>query len=501
MKKNKGKKKLTRQLLVRILAIVMAAALLVTMGITIVSSANGEELGDTYSLQLELVEERQALRITQRLTFTNSTGASRDRLMFALYANQFRRASTVMYETAAALPVGYYPGGAEFFSVTVNGQEADWAVEGEGEWFLRVACDLKPGETCEVGFLYDLLLTENAAFCGVDGDSWRLSGFYPVLAVWNDGVWEANNPVQHCRYTLTTPASYTAEIALPERYDLAATGKTEYSDNDDGTKTWRVSGENLREFSLCFSRVWHEWSAQSDLGTEIQVRASERGGGKRALEYATEAVNLCEAWFGRLPTERIVFAQTDLATEKLSFAGCVWLDGALFDDADILRDRIRFAVAEQYFGLSVYADPLSDAWLCDSVCSYLTYLMTEETEGHAAFAARLERELTDSLKVTLPGNLYITADGSAFSQTQFDAVVHDRGAAALHEFRVTVGREAFLDSLARYFREHGGGATVTEMDFLSAFNETTGKDWEAFLTELLFGMDEYALQEIDWYEE
>ena len=79
-------------------------------------------------------------------------------------------------------------------------------------------------------------------------------------------------------------------------------------------------------------------------------------------------------------------------------------------------------------------------------------------------------------------------------------MVRDRGAAAMYELCRSLGRETFLEALANYVARFAGGAMVTEMDFLSAINDTTGINWEDFLTEILFNLDEYALGQLDWSE-
>ena len=286
------KKKLTQ-----ILALILAGALVLTTLVSIaVSAAYGEEaepVRDSYAMEIQFLEDQQALRVTQRLVFTNRTGTRLDRVMFAVYANQFRRQSTVMYEDAEALYAGYLPGGVEFFSVAVNGRQAEWAVQGDGEWYLRVKCDLAPEEKCEFSFVYDVLLTENAGFLGTDGDSWRLSGFYPTLCVWENGVWAANDPLQQCRYTLTTPADYTARITLPERFELAAPGEITREAVGDGMIRWTASAQNLREFSLIFSRTWREKEETTAAGARVRVRSAARAGAGRAM------VTSSTGWFLR----------------------------------------------------------------------------------------------------------------------------------------------------------------------------------------------------------
>lgn len=492
-------------MLKRVLAIILIVAMFATMIISIVISAipmyaYGEEAADSYTFEIELLEDEQALRVTQRLVFYNATGDRLDRVMFAVYGNMFRRESTVMYETADALPYGYNPGGAEFYSVKVNGQEADWAVMGEGEYFMRVACDAAPGDVCEFEFVFDVLLTQNAAFLGVDQGCWRLSGFFPVMCVYNDGIWEGNSPVQHNRYTLTTLADYEARITLPDMYALAATGTETCISNGDGTSTWTVSGADIREFALTVGRAWRCYSGETKQGTRVNVYTSDRGGDD-AVEEAVAAAEACEEWFGGFPTDHIDFAETDLAVEMMSFPGLVWIDRDVFQEGgDGLIYYIRNGIAAQYFGIEVYSDPAADAWLGVSIPEYVTYLLYEELDGYEAFVDRLNEYIPDAVSVTMPSNLVMNADAVLFSQAQFTTVVRHRGAMAMHELRVAMGKDVLIDALAMWRREFAQNRIVTEFDFLETLNRATGRDWEDFLTELIFNIDEYSRSLPERYE-
>lgn len=479
-------------------------AMLVTFVISIVvSSAYSEESSrDRYSMEITFDEDGQALLVTQRLSYTNSTGARLDRVLFAVYINQFRRETTVMYESASALPNGFTPGGLEFTSVTVDGKEADWGVEGDGEYFMRVACDLAPGASCAFGFSYAVLLTENAAFAGVGATDWRLSGFYPVVCLYENGAWQANTPVQHTRYTLTGAADYSVAVTLPDEYLLTATGTAARAENGDGTSTWTVEASDIREFSMSIGRAWRVYSAKTESGVTVSVYTNSRLGGKRALKIAEDTVDLYESWFGQFPVRAVNVVQSDYALSHLTFPGEIWLSSALFDweSRDELTYQLRYALAEQYFGLAVYADPLADAWMSVSVCEYVTYLAVEEEDGHDAFLSRLNGRVLNALQVTVPGDLVVTSDGVLFTQSEFDIVVRDRGAAVMHELREQIGLDAFLSSLARYYADNRNKELVVETDLVAAVDEATGGDWEAFLTDTLFNIGDYADNYMDWYE-
>lgn len=501
----------------RLMAWLIIAALVGTMIISVAISAfsgsshdehdhdhghaHADEARESYAFEIEFMEDEQALRVTQRLTFYNDSNDTLDRVMFAVYANMFRREHTVMYETEAALPYGYNPGGVEFYSVKANGREADWAVQGDGEYFMRVECDIAPGGECDFEFVYDVLITQNAAFIGVDQGCWRLSGFYPTLCVYNDGVWEGNTALQHTRYTLTDTADYTAVITLPDMYELVATGTEKRVKNGDGTSEWTIEGENIREFAIVIGRAWRCYSAETDSGVEIRVFTSDRSEGKKALDEAVRTVELFENWFGRFPVRQLDIAETDLATDKMAFAGSVWLDRDVFaEGGDELIYNVRRGIAEQYFGISVYSDPVSRSWLGESIPEYVTYLAYEELDGHDVFTRRMNLYFMDAINVTIPSALVMNTDAAQFTQSQYTTIVRHRGAMAMHELRCAMGREEFIDVLANWYSKYGGIGMADEFDFLSTAQAVTGYSWEDFLTELIFNLDEYSLQYLDWYE-
>lgn len=502
-----------KDILRRVLALILVAALVAAMIISIIVSSIGshaghshahaeEALRDTYAMDIEFIEDQQALRVSQRLDFYNSTGDHLDRVMFALYGNMFRRQMTVMYEDISAMPSGYAPAGVTFNSVKVNGEEADWGMSGDGEYFMRVSCNIAPGESCVFEFNFDVLLSENAAFLGFTETDVRLSGFYPVLCVYTDGYWEANTPVQHSRYTFTTPADYAVKITLPANYDLAAPGEKTLLSTENGLSAWEIRAENIREFALSLSRVRRKYSAQTSSGVTINVYSSNRTGGPAALKIAQETISLYENWFGPFPVTTLDIAESAYGLTELPFSGCLWLESDLFrtKNRENLEYSLRLGLAEQYFGLSVYADPLADSWLCSALSEYITYLACEELDGEKAFRTLLNEKMLPSLQVTIPGDLFVVTDGALMNQAKYDVVVRDRGAAVMHELRVMMGRDELISALSAHYLANREKTIVTEMDFLAALNAATGRDWEDFLTELVFNIDEYSSQSLEWYE-
>lgn len=484
-----------RKKLMRILALVVVLAMLVAMVIEVVLSSRAEEASNSYELELTFSEDMEALHAVQRFTFYNDTGDRLSRVMFAFYVNLLKSSLNTMYEDASAFDYGFSPSGAALTSVKVNGEAAEWAFTDDKECFLRVMADIPAGESAVFEFEYEVLLSENRAFCGFSGTDVRLSKFCPLVCVYNEGIWEGNSPVQHSRFALTTPADWEVTLLLPEDYTAAGTGACEAGEAHGGVRKWTVKAEAIREFSLVISRVWREYSAFSAMGTEIKVYSSSRIYAKKALSEAVRTADIYESMFGKLPRD-IIIAECDFSNKAEAYSGLIWLDSSLFTSSKSEKRRyyIRRALAEQYFGLEVYSDPLADSWMCASLCEYISYLALEEEEGTSAMLKKLNSDVLPALQVTIPGDLFITADGILFTQSEYDTVVKERGAAAMHFMRGIMGREEFISALRYYYESCRGKKIVTEMDFLDALNHSSGRDLESTLTDILFNIDEYSNQ-------
>ncbi len=497
-----------QQQIIRIVAIVLAVLLagtaVVSAVLTLAYAEEAAPAGNRMTIEMEYLEEEQALRMTQRLVYTNDSGRSLDRVLFYAPANLFRRLNSLPYDAGAlnaALPEGYLPGGADLLGVTVDGEPADYGFQGEDEAYLRVACALAPGESGVFEFEAYLLLTRNAAFLGASDDGWRLSGFYFAPASLDErGEFILNPPLSFTDYVDSPRMAVEASISLPENYLLAATGAERREPQEGGMSLWTISARDVRGFALAFGKRYREFARTTAGGVELRCLTNVRGVAEDLLAVAAEAVDVCEAWFGPFPYPQIDFAQADGATGALSHAACLWMDASLLRDASERDHAVRVFVARQYFGQRTGGRPVSDAWLSDSLDEYLAYLLLEEAGGHDAYLAALNERLVDSLQLTIPGGLRVNSDASLFTADEYRTVTLDRGAAVFHELRTAMGRDELITGLRRFYERGLKKDVLTEMDLVSALDEASGGSWEDFLTDWLFNIDEYVNQEIDWLD-
>ena len=478
----------------RILALVLAILLVLgTLASVLFSHAHAEAAiaRDTCQLELTFFEEEQALQVRQRLRYTNRTGGPLDRVVFSAYANMFRRATALMYETDVwqeVFPVGNAPGGIELSSVLVDGEAADWGLQGEEELFLRVACDLADGQTCEFTFEYTLLLTENGASLGVGDTDWRLRGFYLQPLKYEYGEFVAPEPLQHANYVYADRAVYGLSVTLPERYLVAGPGEVTSSDNGDGTRTWTLAAKNIRELCLSFGMRWREYSAGTSSGTRLRLLSNARGA-QKTLDTALAALEAYERWFGPLAWD-VTIAQSDYALGTLSLPGILWANEAALSDAMALRG----ALARQFFGYGAYPMPTEDAWLADSVSAYAACLALKEAEGESAFLEYLNGEILPEAQYTLPGGVEVTSSAAILTASEYESLVLGRGALVMHEMRTAMGEETFLAALRLFYQRGLAMDVVGEYDFVDALDDASGGDWEAFLTDWLFNVADYYVE-------
>ena len=499
---NKNQRRLVRTIAI-VLAILLAGSAVVSAIISLAYAEETAPVANEMTLTMEYLGEAQALRTSQRLVYTNDSNRALDRVIFYVPSNLFRRQSSLPYDGSqllAAFPEGYLPGGADLTGVRVDGEAVDYGFQGENEMYLRVACELAPGESRVFEFEYYLLLTENEAFLGISDDGWRLSGFYFAPASLDEaGEFILNPPIAFTEYADCPPMNVSASIALPDSFLLAATGTETCEAGEDRVNHWTISAEAVRDFAVAFGRRYREYTrAENDV--TLRCLTNVRRTASTSPAVAAEAVEACEAWFGPFPYDQLDFVQAGTAEDPLRHTACLWLSESLLRDADARDHAIRSFIAQQYFGRRTGGRPSSDAWLSDAVSEYLGYLLLEEVEGRDAYLASLNKNLVASLQLTIPGGLNVTSDASLFTKDEYQIVVRNRGAAVFHELCTAMGRDDLLEGLRVFYEKGLDGRVLSEMDLVNALDEASGGNWEAFLTDWVFNIGDYVNQSIDWLD-
>jgi hypothetical protein len=493
-----------RRQAVRAIALLLAALMVLGVLVSVMLTTAYAEGLDRCDLQLTMLEDLGAVGVTQTLTLTNRTAGPLDQMVFQLAANALRRQSTAPYESETmfdAYPDGFAAGGVELHRVAFNGRDAGWGVQGTDEAVLRVDCSLAPGESGTFEFGYEVLLPGCLGALGTGEIGWRLTGFYPLPAVWDGEGFTVERVSPVGDSLLALPMDYHVSVNLPETWQVATGGAVWTEPAGQGRANATVSVENARFFALALSRKYSRVQVVSASGVRVEGFANDRAAAARAAAAAARAVDVYSELFGPYPRRTLAAAQGDLL-DSLSQAGLILLPERLFSLSarSELEYQVALTTAKQWFSEAVGFNPAEEPWLGESLSAYAALLYYEKTYGHDRYLKELNSRVVPSLQLTIPGGVTVSSEALAFGTVaDYQAVVRGRGAAVMHELRALLGAEVLYDGMARYVRQNAGHI-ATGADFAAALGEASGRDVENLLAELLLNIGDYVGQDVGWYE-
>lgn len=468
--------------LVRILAIILVV-MLVGSGVLIyiVSALAEDKAIDRYDVTIEVMENEEALLITQRLSYTNRTGHALDALCFSAAPNLFRSEQNIPYGTQTsqeAFSGGYTPFGIEILDVRVNGSPAGWGMMNDEQTHMRLHTALEPGEEIGIEMKYILLLCRNHGYLGISSDVWCLDGALIVPAVLDDaGEWIFSDVCVNTDWQFMNTSDIDITAVLPDGMQLC--GPAAESTGENGANIWheRIVGANA--FVLFLTDTQSE-RARTAKGTEIIVYSR-----RNAREIADAARGILDVLENLLDTDArdIVVIDTETAGRAPVYRGYIRLD---YSKKDAQSDLVK-ALCRERLGFGPFHMPVRDSWIPDILSEYTSFLYLEERSGYDEMIRALDREILPAMGYTLPGNLFVTTSADAMSESEYDTIVLRRGCAAVHELRLAMGRDAFIDMLRAAAR-----CPVLDEDSFEAVLRMDGHEWDRFLADWIYNIGEYT---------
>jgi len=368
-------------------------------------------------------------------------------------------------------------------SITVNGKPAQFSRDGQ-ELTITPVEPLLTNDTFYVEVKYNgspeqitsVAIPVPTGWVDFEGGSYVLSepdgaaNYYPV----ND------HPLDK--------ASYTFRVTVPEPLEVAANGVLQETTDNGDTTTYLFEARDPMASYLTTVDI-----SQFDLETE--TKADEipirnyfaQGIPQELLEpfaLQPKMLDFFSKIFGSYPFDVYgsVVMNTEtgsaLETQTLSIFGIDQLG------RPSTEETIAHEVSHQWFGNSVSLADWSDIWLNESFATYSQGLWIEYSRGREALNDWVEAEydfVSGSLDELVP-------PGKPPADDLFNSGVYDWGALGLHALRLTIGDDAFFDTLSTYYDRFQGG-NVTDDDFIGVAEEVSGKDLDAFFERWFYSED------------
>ena len=290
-------------------------------------------------------------------------------------------------------------------------------------------------------------------------------GWYPV----ND------HPIDKATYSIS--ATVPAGLQAIANGVLVAT-----TDNEDETTTWRYEARDpIASYLVTVAVgefVFHEGVAETGTPLRDAYRPSAEAAAKPAIDLHSEMLAVFSELFGPYPFEVYGALVVDdnfggaLETQTLSvFSGSLF--GGSFGEIVVAHE-----LAHQWFGDSLTPATWRDIWLNEGFATYGEWLWQEATDPTFDIDAEAER-------MARSGRPFWTGPGDPGPGGLFDSTVYIRGGLTLHALRLTIGDEAFFETLRTYTARFAYG-NVSTADFIAVAEEVSGEKVEDLLNSWLY---------------
>jgi hypothetical protein len=314
-------------------------------------------------------------------------------------------------------------------------------------------------------------------------DVLTLSGWYPILAVYQNG-W-SSPPVPSTGDAMWAETSfYRVKVTIPGTssadVDVLSTGVVNGVQNSDTASVWTMTSGPAREFTLAISADFGHRNVQVD-GVDLRFHflpaSQPRTSPDTALTMATDALEAFVEHFGPYPFTELDVVEVPISIGGYEFSGIVFVD-------DRLRTRgspvdYRYLVAHElahqwWYGL-VGNNSTDEPWLDESLASYSASIYLEDAVGSQA-----ARGLINYWKRTYgsraAGEPPVNSSAREFSSwLSYRQPVYYHGALFLDALREKIGDEAFFGLLQRY-AETFRYQQVTTGDFIGMAQNVSDED-------------------------
>ena len=363
--------------------------------------------------------------------------------------------------------------------------------------YVKLHQPLLPGESTIISLEYEAEVPMGGMRCSYsrfdpnDGGArtYELAQFYPMLAIYENGAWQADPYFTEGECFYTKCADYEVLLYVPEHYEVIASGSEKRIAASGGISEWRICAENMRDVSIVISNEMEKlsgevcgvtinsWHAENE---KAPVSDDHEEQGSVMLDAAIESIEAFTEAYGPYPYGELDVVESGYYFGGMEAPGLVrvsqmysWSmgeDDSEEERAEAIEDcraTTAHEVAHEWFYAVVGNDQYKEAWLDESLAAYSEQVYWRQM-------GRSEEEIAGSMKLFtehMPPDGNMTVDRrydllNTKNHVDYIGAVYQRGAGFLHQLEQCVGQERFYAFLKEYYTVHAFKEAHTE-DFLS----------------------------------
>lgn len=369
---------------------------------------------------------------------------------------------------------------------------------------------LKPvakGESVTVELEYEIKLPNKQGRWGHWQGVSFLVHWHPFLAVYDETGWHPPPFIPWHQPFFTEAGQYTATIRLPKGQVLAAPSAVlEERECEPGWRDVVLAPAVLRDFALIASDRFQVMESNS-AGVQLRmVYLPEHADyARRLLRIASETMPVYCQWFGPYPYPQFTVCESYFPWNGNECAGLVMLDHRVFQMPTMgepyADQLLSHEMAHQWWynlvGTHGYAEPFMD----EGPATYFAHRLMDRKHGKNNELIRFPRQLNWLPNIRRENYRYGTwysavrrneAGPAAQAIDKYSHVydlfsgAYDRGSRVFMMIEDRLGEAAFIDFVRTLIRKYSF-RILRVSDFQRELEEYTGRSWEPFFREWVYG--------------
>jgi len=414
-------------------------------------------LSACYELWLNLHDDSTKYDGKAIITYSNLTDETLTDLVFRLFPNSKR----------------VYGGDLVVTSAHVDGTQVVPEVFLADKTGLRLSLDesIKPGDSAVIELEFDGNLTDDlenspdtyGIFNYAEEDNLvTLANWYPILAVRENGQWQAEPVVGVGDAVVSEVGLYLVEVTTPGDMQIATTGSSIQHSTNDNNEVYRFASGPVRDFTISASSNFILVQTDAD-GVEIKQWGLP-GGEQRweeGLQASVDSLAVFNELIGPYPYKEMDIVSVPLQRASgVEYPGLLLMKDELYHlDSErpyLLTTIMSHEVAHQWWYAIIGNDVIEHPWQDEALTTFSSLLYLEQFQPqvydgtvdyfrNSAEEVEMIRENTD-----------IGQPVSSFKDqpAEYSPVIYSKGAIFFVELRNKIGDRAFFQTLQEYFSQN-----------------------------------------------
>lgn len=434
------------------MAVVLIALILCSTLSLVVSCKSEEDNVTSYSIWLDVGDDN-TVECSQRVNVVNNYGVSLDELKFNVYANAFD--SQKPLTCAVEEQNDYFPNGVSFGKFQLGeiyGDFKEYDFDFDSNILaIRLDAPLEAGKSIGVDMRYTLTLPNTHGRYGFNQNGICLTGFYPMLCAFQNGVWtyDEYSPIGDPYFS--DVANYDVTFNVPDGWQYAASGKSREFEQD-GENLVASSAKYIRDFALILSPTLNKTTTNHS-GVQITYLGDKSG----SVEYAQSALDIYGNMFGKYAYDSIAIVDMPFNAGGMEYGALCVVNESL--SGKTYEEVVAHEIAHQWWYGAVGSNNLCEAWQDEGLTSYATYLYFTQrgdveysslimSDAYAQFQRfiDIQKSVGESAKGKLggrlkefPGNYYYTN------------ITYNKALIMWKYMQDTIGKNNVLNALQEYY--------------------------------------------------